>query len=417
MGDMLSQARERLFDAAERIGVTDELYEALRYPKETIAVSVPLRRDDHSLMHLKAWRCRYDDTLGPTKGGLRFHPSVHADEVQTLAFWMTVKCAVMDLPFGGGKGGVQVDAGDLSARERETLCRALVVAFRNTFGPTRDIPAPDVGTGPVEMAWMADQYGKIHGGHARHMITGKPVSMGGLAERTGATGDGAFIALQCLEGPLGLNGGKRRAAVQGFGSGGRRIASRLAEGGWKVVAVADSSGTVFDGDGLDIEKLGEVKDEEGAVTALDGAERMDADAVLTLDCDLLVPAALGGQITAENAGDIAAGAILEVANGPVRPEADETLKERGVRVAPDILANGGGVFMSWLEWVAGRSGLPFPDGEPEARLKERMSASAGRVAEIAEEYEMGLREAAYALAATRLSRAICDRGASAFAEL
>jgi len=417
MSSLLGAAQKRLFDAAERAGVSSELFETLRMPKETVAVALPLRRDDGRLEMVRAWRCRYDDHLGPTKGGLRFHPSVDADEVEALAFWMTVKCALIGLPFGGGKGGVQVDYRDLSPFERERLSRAFASGFAHVFGPDRDIPAPDVGTGAVEMAWIANSYSNATGSQSGHVVTGKPVVLGGLAGRPNATGDGAYHALESLKDRLDLPKEGARLAIQGFGSGGRRFAEVAAMNGWTIVALADSSGTLFNGDGLDFSAAIKAKDAGGKLADAEGGEALAPEAVLTLDCDVLVPAALGGQITEKNAGDLRCGAILEIANGPVATAADETLRDRGIEVIPDILANAGGVFVSWLEWVQGRTQLPMDEREVSERLKERMTERSRQVGETASELETDLRTAAYVLAARRLNDAICSSGAAPYAQL
>jgi len=415
MGRILSKARKRLFDAAECAGVTSELFEQLKYPRETTAISLPLRRDDGRLEMVKAWRCRFDDHLGPTKGGVRFHPDVTQEEVEALAFWMTMKCALMHLPFGGAKSGVAVDPHALSPFERERLTRIFAVRFGHVFGPERDVPAPDLGTGATEMAWIVDAYGRETGAHHPHVVTGKPPVLGGLAGRKDATGDGAFHVLETLASRLGVADGARRIAVQGFGAGGRRFAERAAAAGWRVVAVADSRGTAFDGDGLDVAALGRAKDAGCGVTDADGvAETLDPEALLGVTCDLLVPAALGGQVTEAGVRDLGCRAILEIANGPVDPAADESLRERGIEVAPDVLANAGGVFVSWLEWVQGRSGMPFEDEEVARRLERRMAERARAVEATGRELDLPLRGAAYALAARRLSKAVCDFGAAAY---
>ena len=410
MGELLSAARARLFEAAKAAGLPKEVLKPLSYPKETISVSQPLRRDDGSLDLIKAWRCRYDDHLGPTKGGIRFHPSVSADEVQSLAFWMTVKCALVDLPFGGGKGGAQIDFRELSPQERERFTRDFAASFAHVIGPDRDIPAPDVGTGATEMAWIADTFGKHRTGHNRHVVTGKPPVLGGLPGRANATGDGAFIVLKAMEEALGLDDTEKRIALQGFGSGGRRFARRAVEDGWKLVAIADSRGTVRNEDGLDLDAVEKAKDEKGSVTDMEDGDTDDAKAVLSTECDLLVPAALGGQITADNADRIRASAILEIANGPVSADADDILRERGIRIAPDVLANAGGVFVSWLEWVQGRTQIPFAQDEVETRLQERLQDRAKAVIETANELDVDLRKAAYVLAAQRLAKAVSASG-------
>jgi len=414
MGDLLSAARTRLFDAAEAAGLPDDLLKPLSYPRETVAVSLPLRRDDGSLELIKAWRCRYDDHLGPTKGGLRFHPSVSADEVQALAFWMTVKCALIDLPFGGGKGGAQVAYRDLSTHERERFTREFAAAFAPVIGPDRDIPAPDVGTGPTEMAWIADTFGKHRSGHTRHVVTGKPPALGGLAGRADATGGGAFIVLTTMADALGLADGDKRIALQGFGSGGRRFARRAVDDGWRIVAVADSRGMILNDDGLDLDALETAKDEKGSVAEAGDGDRDDAEAILSVGCDLLVPAALGGQITAKNADQVSARAILEIANGPVSADADQALLDRGIRIAPDILANSGGVFVSWLEWVQGRTQIPFGTDEVKQRLEDRLSQRARAVIEAAEEFDADFRTAAYILAAQRLAQAVSAHGSGSY---
>lgn len=413
MGEQLSDARGRLFDAAARADVTGELCELLSYPQETLAASIPLRRDDGSLSLLKAWRCRYDDLLGPTKGGLRFHPSTNADEVQTLAFWMTMKCAVMHLPYGGGKGGICVDYAELSLAERERLTRKFTQRFARTFGPARDIPAPDVGTGPREMAWIADTWGAEHNCHSPDVVTGKPPVAGGLEGRAPATGRGAFLVLEKLASAMGLGADDRRIAVQGYGSGGRHFVRFAHDAGWRIVAVADSGGTVVDPDGLDPDKLDEAKADGGSVTDLGGDTRA-ADAIFEVEADVLVPAALGGQIDRDRVAKLTCKAIVEIANGPVLPEADGPLREAGIAVAPDILANAGGVFASWLEWLSNRSGDPMPPDEVDARLKTRIEARAQAVQDAAREFDCDLRTAAYIEAARQLDRAITARGGGCF---
>ncbi|WP_316015234.1 Glu/Leu/Phe/Val dehydrogenase [Roseobacter sp. HKCCA0434] len=413
MGDQLSNARQRLVDAMKMADVTEDLAERLSYPRETLAASLPLRRDDGSLLLLKAWRCRYDDLLGPTKGGLRFHHSTNADEVQTLAFWMTVKCAVMHLPFGGGKGGIQVDYGDLTLAEKERLTRTFVEHYARVFGPARDIPAPDVGTGAREMAWIADYWGQLHHQHSPDVVTGKPPVAGGLEGRAPATGRGAFLALEELAEALGVADGEKRVAVQGYGSGGRHFVRFAHDAGWKIVAVADSGGTVVDPEGLDPDALDKAKEDGGSVADMDGDTR-DSDAIFEVECDVLVPAALGGQIDEEMVGKLNCKAIVEIANGPVLPEADEALREAGIEVAPDVLANAGGVYVSWLEWVAGRSGEIIAPDEVDRRLKERMTERAKAVRETAAEFECDLRTAAYIEAARRLDDAVTARGGGCF---
>ncbi|RED14398.1 Glu/Leu/Phe/Val family dehydrogenase [Pontivivens insulae] len=414
MGDQLSAARDRLFDAARKTGVECELLETLKYPQETLAASIPVRMDDGALKMVKAWRCRYSDLLGPTKGGLRFHPSTNADEVQTLAFWMTVKCALMQLPYGGGKGGISVDYKSLSQSERERLTRAFAERFAHIFGPARDIPAPDVGTGPMEMAWIADTIGQVRHEHVPGLITGKPPIAGGLEGRAPATGQGAFLVLDTLAEALGVADGDKTIALQGYGSGGRHFARFAADAGWKIIAVADSGGTAFDAEGLDLDVLDKVKADGGSVVDAEGVESRKSDAILSVEADVLVPAAMGGQITSDTVGALSCKAIVEIANGPVLPEADAALRDAGIKVAPDILANAGGVFVSWLEWVVNRSGVPMSNDEVTKRLTDRITARAKAVAQKAEELDSDMRTAAYAVAAEQLDKALVARGAGSY---
>lgn len=405
---MLTKALDRLHTAIDAAGLPDGLSDALAWPKETMEAHLPVRRDDGSMLYIPAWRCRYEDALGPTKGGVRFSPGVNAEEVKTLALWMTLKCALMHLPYGGGKGGAAVDLSDFSAGERERLTRAYASAFAALIGPERDIPAPDVGTGAREMAWMMDEYATLSGAIAPDVVTGKPISLGGLPERHDATGLGALYALDALRDTLGLEDGAR-IAVQGFGSGGRVFAREAAQRKYRIVCVSDSSGALFNGDGLDIDAVIDAKSDQGRVDAGPG-DALDRDAVFDVEADLLVPAALGGVVTAERAQNLQAKALLEIANGPVLPEADEALRSRGVRVVPDILANAGGVYVSWLEWAQTKRAIPYEDGYVAAKLEGAMRNRATQVMEKARKQDGDLRLAAYTLAAERLAGALTARG-------
>ena len=418
MGEHLAAAQERLDRAADIGGFDAEVVSHLKNPIETLAASVNIRRDDGSALSLKGWRCRYNSSLGPTKGGIRFHPSVHLDDVETLAFLMTMKCALMGLPFGGGKGGVEVDASDLSAMEKERLARGYVRAMAKILGPDRDVPAPDVATGEREMAWMVSEYSEIAGSIQPHAFTGKPVALGGMAGRTPATGRGAHIALEEMRDLAGLgDDGSLTIALQGFGNAGRWFASAAAEAGHKIVAVADSSGTVSDPDGLDIEALAKVKDDKGKVTAFDGGNAQSSESsedVLSTQCDVLVLAALGGVIA--DAGDAKAlecKAIVELANRPVLPAADEALAEAGIEVVPDILANGGGVTISHAEWVQGRQGIDWNPDDVDDYLDDTISTASDKVREVMQECDTDMRTAAYVVALRRLCGAISAHGTRA----
>jgi glutamate dehydrogenase (NADP+) len=375
--------------------------------------------DDGTLRNFAGYRVRYDDTRGPTKGGIRFSPQVDADEVQSLAFWMTFKCAALGLPFGGAKGGVKVNPKELSQLELERLARGYVDGIADHMGPDRDIPAPDVATNELVMGWMTDEYSMITRRISPAAITGKPLSMGGSAGRSTATGDGAAFVIERLLPNLREtidlpdDDGDITVAVQGFGNAGTAIAARMAEAGLKVVAVSDSSAALYDGDGIDVERARELKASEGRLDAGDaGAEEIGAEELLALDVDLLIPSALEGAIDESNAGDVRAKAIFEVANGPVTPEADAELTEAGVVVAPDILVNAGGVTVSYFEWVQNRAGLYWEPDEVRERLKARMEREADRIWDLSRELDVTLRVAAYVHALRRIGEAVDDRGSA-----
>jgi glutamate dehydrogenase (NADP+) len=408
---MFHDVEQRLERAAEILGVHRDVMAVLRYPKETLCVSLPVRMDDGRIETFKGFRCRYSEVRGPTKGGIRFHPSVDIDEVMSLAFWMTMKTAVVDLPFGGAKGGVAVDAKKLSPKELEGVARGYVRAFAEMIDEHRDIPAPDMYTGGIVIAWMADEIATLKRRPMPGAITGKPLQLGGSLGRDTATGDGAFICLEALRDRLDLGDGAT-VAIQGYGNAARVFARRAAAAGLQVIAVSDSSGAACDPDGLDLGALSAHKDETGSVGGFAGD--LDPGELLFTECDLLVPAALDGVIDAEVAGSVRCRAILEVANGPVTPDADPVLAERGIEVVPDILANAGGVTVSYLEWVQNRTGDYSPADAIEKRLRQRMEAATGAVLAKAEKHETGLREAAYILALERLCGAISATGTQTY---
>ncbi len=408
---MFHDVKARLERAAEILSVHPDVMAVLRWPKETLSASLPVRMDDGSVRSFKAFRCRYSEVRGPTKGGIRFHPSVSIDEVMALAFWMTMKTAVVDLPYGGAKGGVAVDAKRLSPRELEGVARAYVRAFAEMIDEDRDIPAPDMYTGGIVIAWMTDEIATLKRRPMPAAITGKPLQLGGSCGRDTATGDGAFICLEALRDRLSLGEGAR-VAIQGYGNAARVFAERAAGAGLQVIAVADSSGAAHDPAGLDVEQLGRHKDETGSVAGFAGD--LDPDELLTTECDLLVPAALDGVVDAAVAERLQCRAILEIANGPVTPDADPVLVERGIEAVPDILANAGGVAVSYLEWVQNKTGDYWPAEEIERRLTQRMRAATEAVLAEAEKHDASLREAAYILALRRLCQAISATGTQAF---
>ncbi|MCT8990269.1 Glu/Leu/Phe/Val dehydrogenase [Chelativorans sp. SCAU2101] len=409
---LLEQALVRLDEAARHISVDPDVIEKLKYARETTKARLMIRMDDGSRKSFVAWRCRYDDTRGPTKGGIRFHPDASVDEVETLAFWMTFKCAVMNLPYGGGKGAVQVDPRQLSKAELERLSRAYIQAFAGIIGPDRDIPAPDVYTNSMIMGWMADEYAQIVGQAVPAVITGKPIALGGSLGREDATARGGYYLVRHLAKNFGLMG-TLRVAIQGFGNAGQHIARLLAGDGHKIVAVCDSSGGVYAPDGLNVEALLAAKAKGLSVTSTAGEaghRAIGAEELVGVDCDLLVPAALEDMINERNADDIKARLILELANGPLTPEADARLARKGVAVLPDILANAGGVTVSYFEWVQNRQGFYWTLEEVHARLKTIMEREGEAIWGIAREKDITLRTAAYVHALKRLAEAIEAHG-------
>ena len=413
---LLDEALVRLDEAAAHLNIDPDVIEKLKYARETTKVRLMIRMDDGSRKSFLAWRCRYDDTRGPTKGGIRFHPESTADEVETLAFWMTFKCAVMNLPYGGGKGAVQVDPRTLSKAELERLSRAYIQAFARIIGPDRDIPAPDVYTNSMIMGWMADEYAQIVGQQEPAMITGKPIALGGSLGRGDATARGGYYLVKHLAGDLKL-GETMRVAIQGFGNAGQHIARLLAADGHKIVAVSDSQGAVFSAAGLHIDLLTHAKSIGMPVASTagnGGHERLEADELVGIECDLLVPAALENMIHENNAAMVKASLVLELANGPITPPADEILEANGTVVLPDILANAGGVTVSYLEWVQNRQGFYWPVEDIHQRLQTMMEREGRAVWEVGREKGVTLRTAAYVHALGRLAEAIEAHGTQSF---
>ncbi|MBT1158979.1 Glu/Leu/Phe/Val dehydrogenase [Aminobacter anthyllidis] len=409
---LLDHALVRLDEAAKHLNVDADVIEKLKFARETTKARLMIRMDDGSRKSFLAWRCRYDDTRGPTKGGIRFHPESTADEVEMLAFWMTFKCAVMNLPYGGGKGAVQVDPRKLSKAELERLSRAYIQAFARIIGPDRDIPAPDVYTNSMIMGWMADEYAQIVGQASPGVITGKPLALGGSLGRGDATARGGFYLVRHLAEELGLKG-SLRIAVQGFGNAGQHIARLLASDGHKIVAVSDSEGAVRAAGGLDLDRLFVAKDAGRSVVTTAGQgghELLDGAALVGVDCDILVPSALENMIRIDNADLVKARIVLELANGPVTAEADAILEKKGVVVLPDILANAGGVTVSYFEWVQNRQGYYWPIEEIHERLRTIMEREGRAIWDVAKAKDVSVRTAAYVHALARLAEAIEAHG-------
>ncbi|MBY3329894.1 Glu/Leu/Phe/Val dehydrogenase [Rhizobium laguerreae] len=415
MFTLFDNTLKRLIEAAEHLDLDPGFLEKLKNALEMTQARLTIRMDDGSTKCFMAFRCRYDDSLGPTKGGIRFHPDVNADEVMALALMMTSKCPVMDLPFGGAKGGVKVDPRGLSNMERERLSRAYIRAFAHVIGPDRDIPAPDVGTNEKTMAWMMDEYSTIVGKRTPAVITGKPVALGGSLGRDDATARGAYNIIQHKACTLGLKRGAR-VAIQGCGNAGMHMAQLMAADGYKIVAVSDSKGAVHAPAGFDIGELLAAK-RCGSVTRMAGSagvSEIPGDALVAVECEVLVVAALENMVHKGNAGSIKAWLIVELANGPVTPEADEILKAMNVVILPDILANAGGVTVSHFEWVQNREGNRWTLDQVHARLKTAMEREADAVWAYAREKNITLRTAAYVLALSRIAEAMEALGTDKF---
>lgn len=394
--------RELIREAGRVLKTEEWILEELERPKRVLKGWLGVKMDDGRIKHFQAYRVVYNEARGPGKGGIRYHPEVNEEEVTELAFWMTVKNAVMDLPYGGAKGGVKVNPKELSEGELERLSREYVRAFHPFLGEDIDVPAPDVYTNPRVMGWMVDEYERIKGKHEPGMITGKPLALGGSEGRIYATALGGIYVLEAL----GIKEG--RVAIQGFGNAGSWFARFAQERGYEVVAVSDSKGGIYTED-MEVERVIEHKRETGSVINFPGARNISNEDLLSLDVDILVLAALQGAVHRENVEKVHAKTILELANGPVTPEADRVLGERGVTVIPDVLANAGGVTVSYFEWVQNRTGYYWSEGEVQEKLREKMGRAAREVEERKEEYGVSLRKGAYILALERIAEAIRAR--------
>ena len=381
--------------------------------------------DDGRLEVFTGYRVRHDDTRGPAKGGIRFHPGVTEDEVQALALWMAFKCAVVGLPFGGGKGGVIVAPKELSRLELERLSRGYIREIAPFLGPETDVPAPDVYTNSMVMGWMMDEFSRLRGERTPAVITGKPIANGGSLGRDDATGRGAYLCIKELEARRGWRPDSVHVAVQGFGNAGQHVSRLLHADGYKVVAISDSRGGVHDDEGLDIPGLATAKNEgRGAESVycvcsvhtcdLPRGRTITNAELLALDVDVLIPAAIENQITAANVDAVRAPVVVEVANGPVTSDADAVLRERGVLVVPDILANAGGVTVSYFEWLQGKSGEYWPIGKVHERLSAIMREAFDQVHELMESLDVDMRTAAYTLALRRIGEAIESKGTYQF---
>lgn len=403
----------RQFDVvAERLNLEDGLHKRLRHPDRALVVSVPFETDDGRTEVFDGYRVQHDNAMGPTKGGIRYHPEVTLEEITALAMLMTWKCALMGLPYGGAKGGVRCDPQKMSRRELERMTRRYTADIFLVIGPEYDIPAPDMGTDEQVMAWMMDTYSMQRGMTTPGVVTGKPILLGGSLGRREATGRGVYFVVLAAAKKMGMHPKEMTVAVQGFGNVGSVTARLLAEEGCRVIAVSDRKGGIYNPKGLDIPRLLQGHDEKGGGTVSDYREgdRLNQQELLALDCDVLIPAALGGQITAANAPAIRARMIAEAANAPTTPEADAILKEKQVLVLPDILANAGGVTVSYFEWVQDLQFYFWKEREINDRLQDIMIEAFNHVWDNAQEQRIDLRTAAMMFAVKRVADAKRLRG-------
>jgi glutamate dehydrogenase (NAD(P)+) len=403
-------AKEQLRRVADLFGVDPNLVNVLQECKKAVVVSVPVTMDDGTIEALEGYRVTHNIARGPSKGGIRYHPDVELDEVKALAMWMTWKCALMGIPFGGAKGGIRVDPKKLSQGELQRMTRRYTSEIINEIGPEKDIPAPDVGTNAAVMAWIFDTYSMNKGHSVLGVVTGKPLNVGGSLGRLEATAHGALYCIQEAVRKRELRMDELRVAVQGFGNVGSFLAKFLAEQGATVIAVSDSRGGIFNESGLDMAAVLAHKQETGALEGLRGAELITNEELLLLDCDVLAPCALEQVITSANADQVKARIIAEGANGPVTPAADEILDDRGVLILPDVLANAGGVVVSYFEWVQGLQEYFWKEDEINSKLRDITTRAFNETWRTVEERKTSMRLAAYGLAVRRVADATITRG-------
>ena len=397
--------------ASQALGLDDEVYNVLKSPAKQVQVSLPITMDDGSLQVYEGFRVIHSNILGPSKGGLRYDMSVHMDEVKALAAWMTWKCAVVDIPYGGAKGGIKCNPRQMSAGEIERLTRAYTFTMAEIFGPDRDIPAPDMGTGPREMAWLMDTYSRVQGMTVNSVVTGKPLVLGGSLGRAEATGRGVMVSTLAAMEKLKINPYQASIAVQGFGNVGSYASLLLEERGCRIVAISDLSGAYYNEKGIPVEHAIEYRDSNnGHLEGFEDAEIISGEDLLTLKVDVLVPAATEDVITTENAEKINARLIVEGANGPTSANADPIINDKGIMVAPDILANAGGVTVSYFEWVQNRLGYKWSAERVNRRSDRIMKDAFDRVYEASLEYKVNMRIAAYIVAIDKVSKTYKFRG-------
>lgn len=408
----LESMMSRFNVATEILGLDDETYDVLKAPDKQVIVHIPVTMDNGKVRVFEGYRVVHNTILGPSKGGIRYDKNVHLDEVKALAAWMTWKCAVVDIPYGGAKGGIICDPTTMSAGEIERLTRGYTLAMKDVFGPDRDIPAPDMGTGPREMAWLMDEFSKTVGATSPAVVTGKPLVMGGSLGRTEATGRGVMVSALAAMKKLNMDPTQTSAVVQGFGNVGSWAAKLLSEKGVKIKGVSDVSGAYWNENGINIDEAVAYKNaHKGRLDGFTGATLMsDANDLLLADVDLLVPAAVEDVITEHNAHDIKAKLIVEGANGPTSASADPIINEKGIMVVPDILANSGGVTVSYFEWVQNRQGFKWSEDMVTERADRIMTEAFEKVYATSQKYNIPMRIAAYVVAIDKVAQTYKFRG-------
>lgn len=407
--NLLQSTQMVIKEALDKLGYPEQVYELLKEPIRMLTVRIPVRMDDGSVKVFTGYRAQHNDAVGPTKGGIRFHPDVTEDEVKALSIWMSLKAGIVDLPYGGGKGGIVCDPRKMSFRELERLSRGYVRAISQIVGPTKDIPAPDVFTNSQIMAWMMDEYSRIKEFDSPGFITGKPLVLGGSHGRESATAKGVTICIREAAKKKGIRLEDSRVVIQGFGNAGGYLAKFMHDAGAKVIGISDAHGALYNPDGLDIDYLLDRRDSFGTVTNL-FKDTITNQELLELDCDILVPAAIENQITAKNAHNIKAKIVVEAANGPTTLEATKILTERGILIVPDVLASAGGVTVSYFEWVQNNQGYYWSEEEVEKRLEEKMVKAFENVYQTARTRKVDMRLAAYMVGVRKMAEASRFRG-------
>lgn len=407
--NVLERTQQIIHTALEKMGYDESFYELLKEPLRLLTVRIPIRMDDGLVRVFTGYRAQHNDAVGPTKGGIRFHPSITEAEVKALSIWMSIKCGIAGLPYGGGKGGIKCDPRTMSLPELERLSRGYVRAISQLVGPAKDIPAPDVYTNSQIMAWMMDEYSRIREFDSPSFITGKPLVLGGSIGRETSTAMGVTLLISEAIQVMDMSLAGSRVIVQGFGNAGSYIAKFLHEAGAKVIGISDANGALFNRDGLDILYLLDRRDSFGTVTNL-FPNTISNQELLIQDCDILVPAAIENQITADNAGQIKAKIVIEAANGPTTAKATEILTERGILLVPDVLSSSGGVIVSYFEWVQNNQGYYWTEEEVHLKLKEILVKAFYNTLDMSRKKKIDMRLAAYMIGLKRIVEASKWRG-------